>query len=835
MAILPDKVTIGSKKDKALVALGTTRNLLTEERISKLRENTDYTLTLLENLVGYAIIAADLDGNIIAFNQGACQIYGYAPEEVIGKQNIDIFFPREFVESGKLHKMVNELLEKGRISWEGEKVRKNGERFPAQILFTLTRDKGGKVVGFIKIVEDLTERKRIDKQLIDSMSNFYKVINDSNDGIIITNRQGTVRYVNSAAESLFGRKSEDFKRAQFGYPIVSGGVTEIDIFRKAGEISIAEMRVSDTMWYGEKSLLISLHDITERKKSEEAVKYSELRYRRLFEAARDGILILNRDSGEIEDVNPFLVEILGYSREELLGKQLWEIGTFKDIKLAKSAFKTLEKENYIRYEDLPLQTKDGKLIDVEFVSNIYDIEGKEVIQCNIRNITEHKRVERQRGLSLHILERLNVGGNQADLIHDIITLIKEFSGFEAVGIRLREGKDYPYYDSLGFIEGHVKTENQLRAVNAKGKVIKDAQGNPIMECMCGNIICSRFNPAKPSFTKEGSFWTNSTTELLATTNKSDRQARTRNICNREGYESVALIPIKSGDNIVGLLQFNDTRRNCFTAELIDFYEGVSESIRTILERQLAQDVQRRLTQQLQAQVSELETFSYGIAHDLRSPLVSIQGFSRLLLTDYKNNDNEKVHEDIRLIESGVNKMRQLLDRTLEYSRASQLVKPEEKVSFTAIANDVIGEFAEQLHSIKAVVSLAGKFPKIYADELRIREALTNLIQNSIKYRDETRPLNIEIGCQIKKDRVVFFVRDNGIGIDASEPEKMFELFYRGTAKGTGIGAGLPIVKKIIKAHGGRSWAEGEIGKGTTIYFSLPKHHNGANGDNNGKD
>jgi len=136
---------------------------LIQERIRDLRENTDFVATLFESLIGYAIFAADFDGNIIAFNEGARQIYGYTPEEVIAKQNIDIFFPKDFIEAGGLQQIIDDLIGKGRCSYEGEKVRKNGERFPAQSLFTVTKDKNGKVVGFVEIVEDLTERKRAEE------------------------------------------------------------------------------------------------------------------------------------------------------------------------------------------------------------------------------------------------------------------------------------------------------------------------------------------------------------------------------------------------------------------------------------------------------------------------------------------------------------------------------------------------------------------------------------------------------------------------------------------------------------------------------------------------
>ncbi len=385
-------------------------------------------------------------------------------------------------------------------------------------------------------------------------------------------------------------------------------------------------------------------DIIERKRAEAAVNFSEIRYRRLFETARDGILILDGESGEIEDVNPFLIETLGYTREELLGKNLWEIGAFKDIKQAKSSFEVLHLKNYIRYEDLPLQAKDGRLIDVEFVSNVYDVEHKKVIQCNIRNITERKKA-----------------------------------------------------------------------------------------------------------------------------------------------------------------QFK------------------------------AQEIRERLTQQLQVKVSEMEAFSYGIAHDLRSPLVSIEGFSRLLREDLNNRRAENVEEDIHLLESGVRKMQDFLDSTLEYSRAGYKIKLSKNVSFGKIAREVITEFTEQFNSVEATVSLADKFPRINADRMRIKQVLTNLVQNSIKYRDSAVPLRIEIGSRLSEDEIVYFVSDNGSGIDASEAEKVFGLFYRGTANGEGSGIGLVIAKKIIEAHGGRIWVQpGQSPQGTTMCFTLPKQNGNGKEEINGK-
>ncbi|MCX5758436.1 MAG: PAS domain S-box protein, partial [Candidatus Hydrogenedentes bacterium] len=118
------------------------------------------------------------------------------------------------------------------------------------------------------------------------------------------------------------------------------------------------------------------------------------RYRRLFESAKDGILILDAYTGKIVDVNPFLVELLGFDREYFLSKKLWEIGLFKDLAASEAAFIELQEKGYVRYEDLPLETKDGRRIEVEFVSNVYLVDSTKVVQCNIRDISEHNRAEK---------------------------------------------------------------------------------------------------------------------------------------------------------------------------------------------------------------------------------------------------------------------------------------------------------------------------------------------------------------------------------------------------------------------------------------------------------
>ena len=135
--------------------------------------------------------------------------------------------------------------------------------------------------------------------------------------------------------------------------------------------------------------------LREKESAEEALQESEKRYRRLFESAKDGILILDADTGKVVDVNPFLLQLLAYSYDAIWGQHIWELGVFKDIAESKDAFKTLQDNEYIRYNDLPLETLDGRPIAVEFVSNVYLVDHRKVIQCNIRDITGRKRADQR--------------------------------------------------------------------------------------------------------------------------------------------------------------------------------------------------------------------------------------------------------------------------------------------------------------------------------------------------------------------------------------------------------------------------------------------------------
>ena len=362
---------------------------------------------------GIIILNADT-GEIMDVNPYLVELLGYSHKEFLGKTIWDIGFFKDIIENKK---HFVELQKKKYIRYEDLPL-ETSKGYKVQVEFVSNEYP----VNSHKVIQcnirDITERKRSEEMMLSSELRYRRLFESAEDGIIILNADsGMIEDVNPYLVKLLGYSHKEF---------LGKTIWDIGFFKDivANKENFLELRQKEYIRYEDlpletlkghkiqvefvsnvytvnhnKVIQCNIRDITERKRSEEMMLSSELRYRLLFESAEDGIIILNADSGMIEDVNPYLVKLVGYSREDFLDKTIWDIGFFKDIVANKENFLELRQKEYIRYEDLPLETSNGQKINVEFVSNVYLVNNQKVIQCNIRNITERKVVE-----NLHALE-----------------------------------------------------------------------------------------------------------------------------------------------------------------------------------------------------------------------------------------------------------------------------------------------------------------------------------------------------------------------------------------------------------------------------------------------
>ncbi len=284
----------------------------------------------------------------------------------------------------------------------------------------------GDPLSIVGTVLDITERVRTEETLHESEERFRSLYTNSTVGLYRTTPDGRILLANPTLSKMLGYASFDGLAArdlaQGGFESSRDRVQFLEAIERDGVVKGWESgwtrRDGMTIFVRESARAIrdpqgktlyydgTVEDITARKRAEEALIASEVRYRRLFEAARDGILILDAETGVIVDANPFLGELLGYSSATFLGQKVWELGFFKDIAANEVKFLELQQKKYARYEHLPLETADGRRIDVEFVSNVYLVDHKKVVQCNIRDITERKRQEAQTLAAQAELQRL---------------------------------------------------------------------------------------------------------------------------------------------------------------------------------------------------------------------------------------------------------------------------------------------------------------------------------------------------------------------------------------------------------------------------------------------
>jgi PAS domain S-box-containing protein len=386
------------------------------------------------NSANFSSIATDEAGVIQIFNVGAERMLGFAAEDVVNHVTpADISDPQEVVARAKqLSRELGTTILPGFEAlvfkasrgiediYELTYIRKDGSRLPAVVSVTALRDEGDNIIGYLLIGTDNTARKlveeermKLDQRLRDQQYYTRSLIESNIDALVTTDPQGIMIDVNKQMEALTGCTRDELIGApfkdHFTDPARAEAATKLVLSQKkvtnheltalASDGRETVVSYNATTFYDRartlQGVFAAARDITEERRTAKELSASELRYRRLFETAKEGILILDPGTGMVVDVNPFLIALLGFSREQFLGKAIWELGFFKDIVANEDKFSELREKEYIRYENMPLETIDGQRIEVEFISNVYLVNGLKVIQCSVRDVSARRKAEEE--------------------------------------------------------------------------------------------------------------------------------------------------------------------------------------------------------------------------------------------------------------------------------------------------------------------------------------------------------------------------------------------------------------------------------------------------------
>ena len=410
-------------------------------KASKAFRESDAPFRALLEAAPDAMVIVDQHGIIVLVNALTKRMFGYSPEELIGN-HVEILMPLQMRDSHEDHRLAYSTDPHPREMSGGLELlglRKDGSQFPIEVSLSPLETTQGVLVS--SAIRDVTVRKQVEDQLRKSDEQLRFIMDSMPQKIGTTKPNGDVDYFNPQVTEFTGLSFEQLQTwgwTQFIHPddveehvqswkkcIENGEVFEFESrFRRydgvyrwhfSRALPMRDQTGAIVMWVGSNT------DIDDIKQAEAALQISEVRYRRLFEAAKDGILILDFLTGRIVDSNPYMSDLLGYSHESFLGKELWEIGLFKDRSANEAAVSELQGTGYLRYEHLPLESKTGFAVEVEIVANAYREADHQVIQCNIRDITERSRLEKLLQSQARELENLHLRKDEflAMLSHEL--------------------------------------------------------------------------------------------------------------------------------------------------------------------------------------------------------------------------------------------------------------------------------------------------------------------------------------------------------------------------------------------------------------------------------
>jgi PAS domain S-box-containing protein len=635
------------------------------------------------------------------------------------------------------------------------------------------------------------------KTLKQHVSHYEAVFDHLEQGIYIANAANQVEYVNARLADILGLSLDELRTQS--HPILmnsSETPQEILHIRPDGQ-SIWCKIVVKPVYQGQ---MVIVSEITERKQIEEVLTKQRDFTESILSTAGSLIIVLDR-YGRIIRFNGACERLTGYRAEELLGEYFWDHvippenvdaiqGAFHDLLMANQLPRNLRNE---------WVTRTGERRLLSWANNVLRNSNGEIdyVIGTAVDITEQSRTEQmlRRRLSLEqalsqVLNELVTGKDVAqDITRSLETLARFVDADRGVIFSLLDESD-----SLMKIY-EWRADDAVPGYPLKVPFPAEAY-QPYLNRLNGlqHIIINRFEDAVPD----------------------------RMILDEEHFQAMFYLPLIWEHHTHGILLFMLYPGHQWDESVVPLFRFVADAFAHVLERERIQEDRETLILELEARNAEMQRFTYTVSHDLKSPLITIEGFLGYLQQDLAAGNMQSVESDMARIQSAAQKMKALLDDLLKLSRIGRLVNPPKLVDLNTLIQEALQLTDGQTKARCVRVSVSSDLPRVCVDALRITEVFQNLIDNAVKFMGEQPVPRIDIGAEMIDDMVTCYVRDNGIGIPARYHEKIFGLFEQLDQNAFGTGIGLALVKRIIEVHQGRIWVESAgVGLGTTFYFTLP--------------
>lgn len=933
-------------------ALSTARDITEQKKAEKEIALLTHSIERSVNEI-YILDAATLKFRYV--NSGGQKNIGYTLAELKEMTPLDI--QPEFTEQ-IFTNLIAPLLSKFQDNMLFETIhrRKDGSTYSCEVRLQLFDYENDKV--FLAVVQDITERKKAEVALHESEEKLRLLIEHAPAALAMFDRE--MRYIavshrwisdfHLQETKLIGRShyevfpeiGEELKkihqRGLNGETIKNDG----DKFERA-DGSVQWLRWEMRPWHTAKGsiggIVIFSEDITEHKLFEDALKESEEKYRTLFDAAAEGILVADVEDKVFKYANPAMCKMLGYSEEEILQLTVLDIHPKESLQYVLNEFQAVARSEYRAITNIPCLRKDGSIFYVEINGQPVMMKGRLMNVGLFTDVTERKNAEQalknSEALYHSLVEHLPASIFRKDpegryvFVNSKFCRLKGLTNEEIIGktplelasyelsndaqldastglvnrqktiiqgadhhrMIMKSGKNIeleevyeqpdrtskyyqviktPIFDRDGKIIGSqgiqfdvtdrknaeeeiirlndrlqqliqviqklasaATLENIIEAIRSSARTLINADGTTFIlreENMCYYVDEDAISPLwkgqRFPIEKCISGWVILHKQSVVIEDIYMDERIPQDAYRPTFVKSLMMVPIHTVNpyGAIGIYWANNYKpeeeEKVLIQTLADATAIAIENVRNL------EDLEKRVherTTQLETSNKELEAFSYTVSHDLRAPLRAILGFSRILEDEYKDRLNEEGIELLNDVISNSNKMSQLIDDLLTFSRLSRREVSKNLINMGQLFIQTFEEL-KILTPERNIHFKMNHIPYGHGDLSLLKQVVINLLSNAIKFSAKNEEAILTVDGKETEEECLYSVSDNGVGFDMKYLDKIFGVFQRlhSAAEFDGTGVGLAIVHRIVTRHGGRVWAEAEINKGATFYFTLPK-------------